>query len=82
MRVNAPGQVSFYLEVLILVCTFDPIPMDVIYETADFWDFDRVNMDTDKVVFPRLGLEDRNIINVLGSAFLFMACFVFTQVIF
>lgn len=32
LMVNAPGQVSFYLEVLIFVCTFDPIPMDIIYE--------------------------------------------------
>ena len=31
MAVNTPGQVSFYFDVLILICTFDPIPMEVLY---------------------------------------------------
>jgi hypothetical protein len=37
MSVNPPGQVSFYFEILILICTFDPIPMDIVYEILPFW---------------------------------------------
>ena len=82
LSVNAPGQVSFYLDVLIYVCTFDPIPMDIIYEILPFWDFDRVNMENDVKVFSRLGLEDRNIISVLGSLILLMIIFFATQVLY
>jgi len=39
LSVNSPGQVSFYFQVLIFVCTFDPIPIDIIYETIPIWDF-------------------------------------------
>lgn len=31
MSVNPPGQVGFYFNVLIFICTFDPIPMDIVY---------------------------------------------------
>lgn len=31
MRVNVPGHVSYYLERLIFICTFDPIPQDILY---------------------------------------------------
>ena len=82
LSVNAPGQVSFYLEVLIFVCTFDPIPMDIIYEILPFWDFDRVNMENDVMVFSRLGMEDRNMINILGSLILIMIVFFATQVLY
>ena len=82
MKVNAPGQVSFYLEVLIFVCTFDPLPMDIIYELVPIFEFDRVNMETDRSVFPRIGLEDRNIIYVLGSLFVFLSFFFFQQIIY
>lgn len=64
---------SFYFDVLILVCTFDPIPMDVIYEVIPIWEFDKIGMENDVEVFGRLGMEDRNIIPILGSIVLFMA---------
>lgn len=75
LNVNAPGQVSFYLDILIFVCTFDPIPMDIIYEILPFWSFDKINIETDRFVFGRIGLEDRNIVNVMGSLFLFVFVF-------
>ena len=31
MSVNPPGQVSFYFDILIFICTFDPIPIDIVY---------------------------------------------------
>lgn len=71
LSVNAPGQVSFYFEVLIFVCTFDPIPMDIMYEILPIWSFNMVSMDNDRSVFSRIGLEDRNIVNVLGSLVVF-----------
>jgi hypothetical protein len=82
MTVNAPGQVSFYLEVLIFVCTFDPIPMDVIYEVFPFFAFEKVTAANDIDVFSRIGLEDRSIISVMGSMFLFLGMFVVSQIIF
>ena len=39
LSVNPPGQVSFYLDILIFIVTFDPVPMDIIYELAPVWDF-------------------------------------------
>ena len=82
LTVNAPGVVSFYLDVLIYVCTFDPIPMDIIYEVVPFWHFDRVGMETDRNSFPRIGIEDRNMVGILGSMMLFLAMFFATQVIY
>ena len=82
MRVNAPGQVSFYLDVLIFVCTFDPIPMDIIYEIFPMMTFDAVSNPNERSVFARIGIEDRNIIIVLGSMILFMAFFVLTQAVY
>ena len=75
LSVNPPGQISFYFDILIFVCTFDPIPMDIFYELVPFWSFDKVNMENDRDVFSRIGIEDRNIINVLGSMFMFLALF-------
>lgn len=81
LRVNAPGQVSFYLEILIFVCTFDPIPLDILYELMPFWNFDYVGVENDREAFPRIGLEDRNMVGVLGSMIFFMMVYVITQVI-
>lgn len=79
MRVNAPGQVSYYLDKLILICTFDPIPVDILYELMPFWNFNYVDFQNDKEVFPRIGLEDRNMISVLGSKIFFIIVYVITQ---
>jgi hypothetical protein len=39
LSINNPGMVSLYLEQLINIATFDPIPTDVIYENIDIFDF-------------------------------------------
>lgn len=82
MTLNAPGQVSLYLQVLIYVCTFDPIPMDVIDGMFPFFSFEKVTAANNIDAFSRIGLKDRSIITVLGSLILFMAMFVLTQVIY
>ena len=67
---------------LIFVCTFDPIPLDLLYEFMPFWDFNYINQETDREVFSRIGLEDRNLINVMGSMILFVLMFLISQIIF
>ena len=78
MAVNPPGQVSFYFDVLVLICTFDPIPMDLLFEIVPIFEFDVTFEPTDREVFSRIGIEDRNMIYVLGSMFLFMFLFAVT----
>lgn len=83
LSVNPPGQISFYLDILIFIVTFDPVPMDIIYEVAPVWHFDVVEEANDtNGLFSRIGIEDRNILGVLGSLFLFMTMFVVSQVLF
>jgi hypothetical protein len=82
MSVNPPGQVSFYLDVLIFFVTFDPIPMDIVYDIIPIWHFDQVTESNSKPVFSRIGMEDRNVLDVLGSLFLFMVIFFVMQVIY
>jgi hypothetical protein len=53
-----------------------------VYEAIPIWAFDKVNMANERDVFSRIGVEDRNIINVLGSLFLFMTFFIFGQSLF
>ena len=72
LSVNAPGQWSFYLEVLIFVCTFDPIPMDIILAVFPIFNFDYTSAENEHEVFFRVGIEDRNFVNVLGSMILIM----------
>lgn len=78
LSVNAPGQVSFYLEVLIFVCTFDPIPMDIILTIFPLWNFDYTSAENEHEIFYRLGIEDRNFVNVLGSLILLIFVYVIT----
>jgi hypothetical protein len=82
LSVNAPGQVSFYYEVLIYVCTFDPVPMDVMYEVIPIWSFNKVDLENERKVFGRIGLSDRNIISVLGSLILFITMVIVSQLIY
>ena len=81
MSVNPPGQVSYYLEVLIIIVTLDPIPMHKFYEAIPMFDFNQVTESNSKQMFSRIGIEDRNIIDVLGSMFLFMLIFLFLVVL-
>lgn len=80
MSVNPPGQVSFYLEVLIVIVTLDPIPMHAFYKAVPMFDFDVVAENNSKPMFARIGLVDRNVIDVLGSMFLFALIFLFIVV--
>ena len=82
LSVNSPGQVSLYFDVLIYVCTFDPIPMDIIYLVFPIWNFDKVSLENNVGVFSRIGMEDRNIIGVLGSLILFIFIFFISQAIY
>lgn len=79
---NAPGQVSFYLDALIMVCTFDPIPTDIIYEFMPLWNFDKVSVENNNEFFSRIGLEDRNIISVMGSLILIVFVFMIIRFTF
>ena len=36
MNVQHPGQVTFYLETLVEIATFDPIPVDMVYDAGMF----------------------------------------------
>lgn len=47
-----------------------------------FWNFDYVLLENDKESFPRIGLEDRNMVGILGSMILFMIVYVVTQFAF
>jgi hypothetical protein len=78
MTVNHPGQVTFYLETLVEIATFDPIPMDIIYEALGIFYFDWVTEDPTRVTFDRIGIG-RNFIDVLGSCFLWISAFCVSQ---
>lgn len=82
LNVNPPGQVSFYFDILIYVCTFDPIPWDIVKEILPFFEFDKVGLANDKKTFSRIGIEDRNFVGVLGSMIVFMIIFAITQAIY
>jgi len=69
MTVNNPGQVNFYLEVLVEIATFDPIPVDVFYDAIGLWDFQWTAQDPSRDSFTRVGM-DRIMVNVLGGVFL------------
>jgi hypothetical protein len=56
--------------------------MDIMYEVIPIWNFNKIAMENDRPVFSRIGLEDRNIIGVLGSMILFIFMFVSSQLLF
>ena len=39
LTINNPGMVNFYLETLITIVSFDPIPSDILFEIMPIWDF-------------------------------------------
>ena len=75
LSVNFPAQVSFYMDFLISISTFDPLPVDVFYEIFGVWDFQWTNNPSSRPSLERIGIEDRIFVNVLGSMFLFMFAF-------
>lgn len=82
MSVNPPGQVSFYFDILVIICTFDPIPIDILFDNVDIFYFDYTFIATDRSVMSRIGLEDRNFIYVLGSLFMFIVLFFVSQLVY
>ena len=81
LSVNFPAQVSFYLDFLVQVASFDPIPIDIFFEVTGFWDFQWTDTPSSRTSYERIGIEDRIFVNVLGSMILFLAGFVATQAI-
>jgi hypothetical protein len=80
LSVNNPAPVSFYLEFLVEVAGFDPIPIDVAYELLEVWDFEWVDLPPDNDSFANIGIEDRNFVMGLGSMFIFLVGFSFCVV--
>ena len=61
------------------ISTFDPLPIDMLYELTDMWKFQWTALPSDRPTFISIGVEDRIFINVLGSAILFIVGFVGVQ---
>ena len=74
MTVNNPGQVNFYLDTLIQIATFDPIPTDILYEVTGIFQFEWVGETPTRETFERIGIG-RNFLDVLGSCFLWISAF-------
>lgn len=77
LSINNPAPVSFYLEFLVEIAGFDPIPIDIVYDLLGIWDFTWVDLAPDNDSFANIGIEDRNFIMGLGSMFVFLVGFVF-----
>ena len=73
---------SFYFDILVMICTFDPIPIDMILDFVPVIDFDYTFILNDRPVFSRIGIDDRCFVFVLGSMFLFIILFVFSQALY
>ena len=65
-----------------MICTFDPIPIDILFDNVDIFYFDYTFIATDRDVMTRIGLEDRNFVYVLGSLFLFVVLFFVGQLVY
>lgn len=72
LTVNNPGMVTFYLETLVTIVSFDPIPSDILFEIMPIWEFQFTQSSPNIESFERIGVEDRIFINVLGSLILFI----------
>jgi len=68
MNVQHPGHVNFYLETLVEIATFDPIPVDIVYDWGLF-DFQWTSVEPSREAFTRIGL-DRIYVMTLGSMML------------
>ena len=56
--------------------------MDIVYEVLPIWEFDMVSIDNNVGPFSRLGMEDRNIVGVMGSLILFLIGYLMTQALY
>jgi hypothetical protein len=75
LSINNPGEVSLYLEQLVNIATFDPIPTDDIYEQTNLFDFQWTNIEPTCKAFINIGYEDRVFITALGSGYIFIIIF-------
>lgn len=75
MNVNLPAPVTSYTEKLIVVATFDPIPMDIVYEYFEIFDFQWTQRAPSVTTFAPIGYEDCIFVLALGSMFLWMCIF-------
>ena len=80
LSLNNPGQVSLYLEVLVELIGFDPIPIDMISDYLGIFDFEWTNEPPTRESLGTIGFEDRIFIYILGSVFLFLSYYVLTQI--
>jgi hypothetical protein len=72
MSVNNPAHVSFYLEFLIEVASFDPIPIEYFYDFVNLWDFEWVDLEPNVASLANIGIEDRNFVMALGSMVIYL----------
>ena len=77
MNVNLPAPVASYTEKLITVATFDPIPMDIIYDYFEIFDFQWTQQEPSVKTYAPIGYEDCVFVLALGSMFLSLLIFVF-----
>jgi len=79
MSINIPAIASEYMTSLLGMVTFDPLPQSSL---INYFGFDPKWTDKlpTKIVVERLNITDRAFLNVLGSVFIVIVAFVFTQV--
>lgn len=70
-----------YLEVIVELIGFDPIPIDIFYEMVDLFDFEWTGMEPNQGNLAPIGFEDRVFLLSLGSLFLFMVYYVLSQIL-
>ena len=78
MNVQHPGPVTFYLETLVEIATFDPIPVDIVYEATGLFDFQWTAAEPSREPFTRIGV-DRVMVNTLGSMIIALVQVAFSQ---
>ena len=48
LTLNSPAQISLYLEVMVELIGFDPIPVDIFYDAVDLFDFEWTGNQAEK----------------------------------
>lgn len=81
MAVINPSMVNYYLEIIVKIATFDPLPLDVFYSDLNVMKFKWVDLPTDRTGFGRIGVNDRNFLKTLGSLIIPILLLVFSQLV-
>lgn len=81
MSVINPSHVNYYLEIIVKIATFDPLPLDIFYEDLNIVSFNWVDLSTTRENFARIGVKDRNFLKTLGSLIFPILLLVFSQLI-